>query len=172
MNQNNENIGLKNSIIWQDVESNSVSISGEEKIIPEKYRILKLDLKALKAFFEKIPLEKTENAKTNPVEIELPLPDGSRLNFKAIETQMMAPELAKKFPEIKTYSGQGISESTARATFDVNENNFHGLINYSKGTVYIDPLSRRNNEFYICYFKKDLPIKNRPKFFEIVLDKI
>jgi hypothetical protein len=68
----------------------------------------------------------------------------------------MAEELASRYPQIKTYLGQGTDEnSDSRVRFDVTPSGFHAIIFSSTGTVYIDPYSLGETKYYISYFKKD-----------------
>ena len=60
------------------------------------------------------------------------------------------------FPEIKTYSGQGIDDRTATARFDWTPNGFHGIVLSEKGTVLIEPTEMGAAQNYIVYFQKDV----------------
>ena len=48
-----------------------------------------------------------------PAVIALPHPDGGFARFHISEVETLAPELAAKYPQIKTFRGQGIDDPTA-----------------------------------------------------------
>ncbi len=72
-----------------------------------------------------------------------------------VETAVMAPELAAKFPEIKTYTGQGLDDGAATAQVDWTPHGFHAMILSASSTVYIDPFSRDDVIHYLSYFKRN-----------------
>ena len=51
----------------------------------------------------------------------------------------MAPELAAKFPQFKTYAGHALDDSATSVRFDTTHKGFHAIIFTTEGTVYIDP---------------------------------
>jgi len=64
--------------------------------------------------------------------------------------------LGRKFPAIKSYAGQGISDPTAYIRFAWSPHGFHGVIFSGKqGTVIIDTEDRENRTNQIVYYKKD-----------------
>lgn len=78
-------------------------------LVPEKFRTTALDIPAMKSFLWSLPSENAAKANRNlmPV-IELPMPDGAMARFQVWESSIQAPELEAKFPDIKTFAGQGI----------------------------------------------------------------
>jgi len=73
----------------------------------------RLDAAALDTLLSAAPLEGTKDAFRAEVALELPLPDGSVQRFRIEESPVMEPLLAAKFPEIRTYRGQGLTDPTA-----------------------------------------------------------
>jgi len=74
--------------------------------------------------------------------LTLPLPDGSFGRFKIVESPMLEPALAAKYPEIKTYSGRGVDDPTITTRFDLTYNGFQAIILSSQGTILIAPYAR------------------------------
>src|SRR5512140_2036578 len=52
--------------------------------------------------------ERANEVGTPSTLFELPHPDGGLALFRIIESPVMAPELAARFPEIRTYRGEGV----------------------------------------------------------------
>jgi hypothetical protein len=87
--------------------------------------------------------------------IDLPLPTGEFTQFKLTASTVMSSELAEKYPSIKTYTGYQVNNPKHSGRFDITPHGFHGVFNYEKEKVYLEPISRENNHQYQSYFKKD-----------------
>ena len=141
--------------IWVDVPKTSFLPRGERLIVPDRYRTLALNEPALQALLATAPLESDQSARSSPVILELPLPDGTFGRFQIVESPIMAPKLAAEFPSIKTYAGQGLDDQTATVRFDWTPQGFHAMILSAGGSVFIDPYSRNDTTHYISYYRAD-----------------
>ncbi len=130
----------------------------ERQIIPLKYRVLKLNVAKLKTFLLNAPPEESRAVQGAGNILSLPLPNGEYTNFAIFESPIMAEELSAKYPEIKTYRGQGMDDKSASVRLDLTPAGFHAMILSSSGTVFIDPYSKGNIDNYISYFKKDFVV--------------
>jgi hypothetical protein len=143
--------------LWQDVEENTIALVGQRTILPKVYRTLQLNKAALSQVLSQAPLEFTAAAKTTQAVLNVPMPDGTFGRFRIEESPIMEPGLAARFPDIKTYRGQGLDDPTATARFDQTPAGFHAIILSSSDTVYIDPYAKGDTINYISYFKRELP---------------
>ena len=87
--------------------------------------------------------------------IVLPLPDGTFEEFEVKESIVMSAKLAAKFPGIKTYVGVNRENGYSTVRFEVSPSGFHAMLSTPKGTVYIDPINRKNSNEYQSYYEKD-----------------
>ncbi len=141
--------------LWQDIDEAQIVTVGQRYIFPQQFRSLKLDVEGIKTFLLNAPLEYSNAAKTKYLKIYLPIPDGSMQSFDIVESPIMAPELAAKYPEIKTYMGKGIDDPYAVVRFDLTPHGFHAMILSPNGNVFIDPYALGDTENYISYYTKD-----------------
>ena len=119
-----------------------------------KSQALTLDEAALRAALATAPFEGTGGA---ALELALPRPDGTVARFAVRETSVMAPELARKFSNIKTYAGVGLDDRSASLRLDLTPQGFHAQVLASGGnTYYIDPVSRTDTRHYLGFFRQDM----------------
>ncbi|MBP7474929.1 MAG: hypothetical protein KA810_06680, partial [Pyrinomonadaceae bacterium] len=155
--------------LWQDVAESVVLSSGERQIVPESYRVLKLNEDLMKSTLAQAPPETEKDSRARQLVITLPLPDGRLSRFRVFESSIMEKGLADKFPELRTYAGQGIDEPAAVVRFDYTPAGFHAMILRPDGSVFIDPYAKGNTANYISYLKRDFD--NPGKQFECLVGK-
>ncbi len=138
---------------WSTIQEGSFPESGVRQIIPQQYKVFKLNIVQLKSQLLNAPKE--YNSTESTLTIDLPMPDGTIEQFAIVESPIMEAGLAEQFPEIKTYLGQSITNPRTTIRFDWTHKGFHAMTISDKGSVFIDPYSSTDQEHYIVYNKKD-----------------
>ncbi len=145
--------------LWSDVDDAFLKATTERDVVPQRYRTVALDIAALEQILASAPLEHgrdlTKPPGSDEVLLSLPLPDGDFGRFSIVEAPIMEPGLAARFPQLKTYRGQGVGDPTATVRFDLTPAGFHAMILSPAGRVYIDPYGRDDSEHYISYWARD-----------------
>lgn len=154
--------------LWNDVDEQAISRSAQPRqIVPLHYRTLQLDRVELSGVLAQAPLESRVPAGRSSVHLSLPLADGGFGEFQIVESPIMEPGLAAKFPELRTYVGQGIDDRSATLRFDVTPTGFHGQIISWEGTTFIDPFQPGDTDHYIAYRKRDAQQVGEPMRCEV-----
>ena len=143
--------------LWNDMDALTIRYAEGEQVNPPKaFRLLKLDVSQLKAILQAAPERSAGRLGESPAILEIPLPDGSFQYFRVRQAPVMHPELARKFPEINSYEGQGVEGSLVKIFFDFSPTGFHALIlSAGESPVFITPVSKEDTEHYLCYYDKD-----------------
>jgi hypothetical protein len=153
--------------LWQDIPEPFTSQIASRQIVPVQYRTISLDVNSLTSALLLAPMEGTVLVNTSPFIISLPLPEGGYGRFRVVESPIMAPELQARYPQVRTYLGQGVDDPAATVRFDITPHGFHAMILSAGPTIYIDPYSRETSRHYISYFKRDLLLDESRVFDEI-----
>jgi hypothetical protein len=83
----------------------------------------------------------------SPNPIALPLPNGDMVHISAIESQVLPPLLAQKYPQIKTYKLTDQNNNVLNGRLDFTPAGFHAMLQMHNGeTVYIDPVQIDSNQ--------------------------
>jgi hypothetical protein len=115
-----------------------------------------LNRRALHRVLATAPREFTRAARLHPAVVSLPAPDGRFQRFALARSAIMSPGLARKHPEIRTYSGVGIDDPAATIAADLSPIGFHASVRSPNGGWYIDPYLRDNPGFYVSYTGQQL----------------
>lgn len=132
---------------WKDQKHSSRSGKGFNTI---KSRELSLAFNDYCRFLNK------ELNRNKSISIDLPMPNGTTESFIIRPVGVMSPQLAAKYPMIKTYVGQGINNRHSYLRLDYTPHGIHAMVLNPKGSVFIDPPYPGDTEHYISYYKRDL----------------
>lgn len=134
---------------WQRAENARATLSLRPSV-PEKaliYTMLEEDIKMQLADMPADP------AKGRVVEI--PIADGSFRSFRVWRTPMMPAELAAKYPEIGTYTGEAIDNPNITAKLDYTTYGFHAIVFDGINISMVDPVENNQPGYYTVHYKRD-----------------
>lgn len=132
----------------------------QPQIKPSAYLSYSLDVESLKFLLESAPDEQDVKAKDSNVILSLPMASGDFEEFSIVNSPVMAPELAARYPEIQVYLGQGVTSPQSVVRFDLTPRGFHAMVLGEGVTTYVDPYSPGDLENYIVYTKSSFYATN------------
>lgn len=128
----------------------------ERKTTPSESLVYELNLEGFKAELKKCSNSGNYNQKTTPVVLEFPNSEGDFISVIISEKNVLHPELAEKFPHIKSYTGTDSKGNNIR--FSLTDFGLHAQIFTPNGTEYIDPYTQDATS-YIVYDRKSIQKK-------------
>ncbi|TNV71634.1 hypothetical protein FGO68_gene4999 [Halteria grandinella] len=136
---------------------------GSEKVTSEIFenkssitnpKIYSLDLNGLKNVLARVPKRLAAGEKSEII-ISFPNAEGIMENFKVRENSNFDPQLAAKYPDIKSYVGEGLENPASTVYFSVSPLGLSSMEIYGdKSAVFIEPYTK-DLSAYIVYKKSD-----------------
>ena len=120
-----------------------------------QFKTYNLDVQSLEQWLSRAPQGAATEARNSFLTLTLPMPDGTMEEFTVVNSPIMAPALARKFPEIQVFAGQGVTHPEFTVRFDLTPQGFHAMILAEGETVYIDPYRPNDRETVIVYTRSD-----------------
>ena len=131
-----------------------------------RYRPVAVQLATLRALLR--PAETRETTAAPPVggrpaqalaagaELTLPRPAGGSQRFWVRAVAVMAPALAARFPQIKTYEAESLDEPGTLARLDVSPAGLHAQVLSAGGrSYYLDPAAAGDTVHHRVYYRTD-----------------
>ena len=139
-------------IVWSTIDKVNIADKLlERKSLVENYKTYSLDLEVLESQLKVVTNKSSNKGKV----IKFPDAEGNLLKYIVKETSILHPDLAIKYPSIKSYSGQGVEDKSSTIHFTLNTLGLYAMVlSPEKGTIYIDPYTE-NRKKYMVYLKKD-----------------
>ena len=135
--------------LWEDFAPGELASRALRTSEPLYYRALKVDRDTLAQRLATAPLE---GISSQAATLRLPMPYGGSQEFVLEESPVLAPALAARFPEIRTYRVRSVTDPAVSGRLDMTPAGFHALLTTSAGTVFIDP---DGSGGYRSYYKQD-----------------
>src|SRR5262249_46868043 len=123
--------------VWLHVSKPTNLKLGMRATTPQFYRTFQINREILQGILRQAPMEFTTEAITRNGVLSLRRPDGAFERFRIEESPVMEPGLAKKYPEVKTYRGQGIDDPLATVRFGWTSGGFHAFVLAPDRSFYI-----------------------------------
>lgn len=138
----------------KEINKSTANFFGSPQIQAKAYKVYEIDVEQLKAQLDGIAYREHDNSGF-VAQVQFPHPDGTMHTYNAKANETMHPELAAKFPEIKSYDAVDVVTGTA-VKWDITPQGFHAMI-FQNGasTIFIDPLIKGNTDYYIVYHRSD-----------------
>ena len=166
-------IGIFAQTYW--TQSSAETFQKDAQINASNAAYFYLDYASFKQALFQAPL-KVNNHQVSNVLVELPLANGTIDKFMVFEAPVMEAALAAKFPDMKTFIFESITNRLTYGRADITHKGFHIMLFSEEGTQFIDPFSQLSNEEYIVYFKKhfttDKPLPSCLSVDEQILEKV
>ncbi|MDR3387732.1 MAG: M12 family metallo-peptidase [Rudaea sp.] len=139
--------------LWQDRAAQAGVDTAMLAAPLHDYRALNLDLAGLRASLDTAP---DESSGGTPVMLALPLPDGSAQVFAVYRTQVMAPQLAARYPQIRSYAAHAVDHPQIQARLDDSPHGFSAMIRGPDGVILVQPVALRESTRYISFRREAL----------------
>ena len=139
--------------LWTNASKKIDAVVFEDKRSIPSPRVFELDITLLKQKLANAPTRFA--SKTSGVVVSFPDSDGKQQNFRVQEFSNMDPALAARYPEIKSYVGQSVTNPSAMIFFSISPLGLETMmVNPGEPAVFIEPYTT-DLSTYAAYKKTD-----------------
>lgn len=145
---------------WQEVKESQIflSQSATPQVEAKQQRTLSLDFDAIRTALKDAPMEFTPEAATDAVQLYFPLPNGETTLMEVVESPVMHPDLAARYPSIRAYAARSLDNPLISARLDYSPEGFNAVITTPEGRAFITPYATQQTRYYTIYYGKNISI--------------
>ncbi|MFC6875655.1 reprolysin-like metallopeptidase [Flavobacterium myungsuense] len=167
------------SISFSQISKSLWNETSENKLVSEIFKnknqiknpkLFDLDIVNLKQKLSVSPKRFEVSEKSNVI-VSFPNSEGQLESYRILESSNMDAELARKYPEIKSYVGQGIENPTSTIYFSLSPLGFQSMIiKADQSAVFIEPYTKDLKTYSV--FRKTDKMASLNKFECKVVNKL
>lgn len=147
---------------WSPTSAENVAEKGQIDITPDVFSLYDLDDQQMRLLLWSAPHESITDVHRSNVAIDIMMPGGVADKFKIVQYDMMEPELAAQYDDIRTFYGVSESDPYRSVRIDYTVQGFRAVIRDMGYQVYIDHYQRNDKNTRIIYYRHDY--KKVPKW--------
>ncbi|MFT5628579.1 MAG: hypothetical protein ACI92X_001832 [Dokdonia sp.] len=139
---------------WQRQSiDNTTRIKSSKQTLP-KTHTFSLNLEGLTEALINAP-QRGQFTKSSNTIMTFPNEDGTFESFRIAEASVLSPELQERYPNIKSYAGQGIDDPSAVIRFSISPLGFQSMkLSANKPATFIEALTK-NGSHYAAFKRAD-----------------
>jgi predicted Zn-dependent protease len=156
-------LAQQNSNYWKEISEQQMLVApNPEAPLPVlSYKTFELDIQALRQALRQAPMEFTAAARTAPATITLPMPDGTTRTMAVVESPVMHPDLAAKYPQIKSFKVWDTHAPQFSGRIDYSPLGFNAIFESAAGEIFITPYDGQT-VYHAVYHTKAIDFSNDP----------
>ena len=141
--------------LWQDIPYQPAARAPTAQPLPSEYRLVRLDAARLDRLLAR--LRAGRGGDGGETLLDLPLPDGGFERLRIRPVEVMAPELAARYPRIRTFEGASLDHPDRWARLDWTPLGFHGYLRDGDQAIFVNPRTEGEPDTYLSFFRDRLP---------------
>ena len=136
--------------LWSRIDGSAITDSElQHKVKIRKFESFELKVASLRNELKDTPKRGGFSGKST-TKIDFPDENGKMVTYLIKESEVMDPQLAKKFPQNKSYVGFSEKDASKRIYFSINQLGLHAIIMDTKrGIRYIEPLTKDKSKYRV-----------------------
>ena len=156
--------------LWQRQSiDNTTRIKSSKQNLP-KTQTFSLNIEGLKQALINAP-QRGQATKSSNVIAMFPNEDGTFESFRIVEASVLSPELQQRYPNIKSYAGQGIEDPSSVIRFSISPLGFQSMkLSATKPATFIEALTKNGSHYSV--FKRADKINYNDDFECSVTDQV
>ena len=145
--------------LWETIDENQIQLDAdlEVDVLPLEFHTFSLDFAEMGSWLAQAPLQKNAD-REKALLVDLPMADGNLMTFEIYESSVMMPQLAAKFPMIRSYQGVGKDHPEYTVRLDYNTLGFMAQVWSPEGIQYITPYAMGQDQYYMSFLRTDYPM--------------
>lgn len=143
--------GFAQKSYWKPVSENQAGKNlFEKEFKPSSYKLYQLQENVMRADLKNVPMEKTVRLSASSSIVTVPDAEGNLKSFRVVESPVMQPALAAKYPQLKSFIGRGIDDPSESIRFDLTPAGFHAMVTSPKSVAYyVNPIDQKSGIYVV-----------------------
>lgn len=142
---------------WTPLQPAQIALpeSARQVLQPRHSQLFRLDVAGMRQWLSQAPLEFTGQ---RPLRLQVPDASGQMRLLEVWESPVMAPELAAKYPGIRTYAARPLDGSPDVVRLGIGDKGFYAFQLRADGDIVtVRPMAEGQDQYYMAYRLSDLP---------------
>lgn len=140
--------------LWQKQNASINTVLKENHQSLQKFQTFSLDSNVLRQALNGVAQRNNFSISSNTI-LTFPNSEGKLERFSIKEASVMHPDLQARFPEIRSYIGQGVDDASAVLRFSLSPEGFSGMMLSANGNnTFIERASQGSN-LYVVFSRKN-----------------